>query len=210
MMKMIRTIAIVIAAVLFFCSPQSEGQSPLPASDIRLISEAIQRDFGSIHEIRTVEMSDDPGGRFDIIVVGSRLRNDGWRVEVFSVLQHRITTKWDSAVMAREAEFGSSGPKSVKIRIREYDYDVSIQGCVPHLCSDGINGFLIFSGQSGETSKAKVVTQGLDKPDVGAPKYDVTFSQNISSNSRSSLEEAICSSKSMSNKSGLPLECKAP
>jgi hypothetical protein len=112
--------------------------------------------------------------------------------------------------VAREAEYANSGPKAVTVKVRDYDYDILIEGCVPHLCSDGISGFLMFSGQSRGTSKAKVVTKDLDKSDVGAPKYDVTFSKNISILSKKSLEDAICSSTSISNKLGLPFECKNP
>ena len=207
--QMSRVVMAIFAAMLFY-APVCIGQAPLPSVDLRALNAAIQRHFGSIDEIRTVGMTDNPGGRFDVIVVGSRLANDGWRVEVFSVSHHRLTSKWDSVAMARESEYANSGPKSVTIRTRDYDYDLLIAGCVPHLCSDGISGFVLFSGKSNQTSKAKVTTLGLDQPYTASPKYDVMFSKNISAAFRQTLEGAICSNTSISNKGGLPFECKKP
>jgi hypothetical protein len=187
------------------------GQSPLPSADLSAITARIQRDFGSIDQIHTVSMSDDPGGRFDVIVVGTRRGAwSGWRVEALSIDHHRLGVKWDSAASAKEPEFESSGSQVVEFREKEYDYDILIQGCVAHNCGDGIDGFLVFSGSTGKTYKAKVVTEGLDKPPTGAPKYDVTFSADISSSAKKTLQDEMCRSSALSNKSGLPFECKGP
>jgi hypothetical protein len=153
-------------------------------------------------------MTDEIGGRFDVVIVGSKRGNNGWRVEVLSSTNHRITTKWDSHILANETEFTQSGAKAITINIEDYNYDLLIEGCAPHLCSDGISGFLLFSGKSGETSKAKIVTQGMEKPFTKYQKYEVTFSKNIIDNARKKLEQAICESTSISNKTGLPFKCK--
>lgn len=207
-----RTKAICVTAVLGFAlSALCAGQSPLPASDITAIAAMIQRDFGSIDEIRTIGMSDDAAGRFDIVVVGSRRGTaGGWRVEVLTADHHELQKKWDSVVSAAEPEFESSGPKAVSIHVKEYNYDVLIQGCVARNCGDGIDGFLVFSGATGRTYKARVVTQGLDKPATAAPKYEVTFSTDISLEAKKSLQDEMCRSSALSNKSGLPFECKNP
>ena len=208
MMKKKRLALNAICVLLLLCALQSDGQAPLPAADLGAVTTSAQKMFGAIDEIHTIGMTDDPGGRFDIIVIGSRPQNDGWRVVVFSVEHHRLSTKWDSAAMAGAPEFSSSGAKSVATNMRDYNYDIVIEGCAPHQCSDGVSGFLVFSGRAGETSKAKVTTRGLTNSEVGVPKYDVTFSARISSLAKEMLESAICNSQSISNKSGLPFGCE--
>lgn len=204
--------AICVAAALAFApSTLYAGQSPLPARDMTAIAAIIQRNFGSVDEIRTIGMQDDPAGRFDIVVVGSRRGTEGgWRVEVLTVSHHKVQRKWDSAISAREPEFESAGPKSVSIRVRDYNYDVLIQGCIAHNCGDGIDGFLVFSGGTGKTYKAKVVTEGLGKPATEVPTYDVTFSPDISAESKKTLQNEMCHSPALSNKPGLSFECKNP
>lgn len=209
-MRMNSAIAAIVAAVVL--SPVlCLGQSSLPAGDVSAIAAMIQRDFGYVDEIETVSMSDDPGGRFDIVVVGSRRGNEGgWRVEVLSVVHHRVKKRWDSATSAGEPEFESSGPKAVELRKKDYDYDLLIQGCVARNCGNGIDGFLVFSGSTGKTYKAKLVTQGLDKPVTAAPKYDVAFSTDISEEAKKTLQDEMCRSSALSNKHGLPFGCKNP
>jgi hypothetical protein len=204
------TIASVVSGVLL-CAMLCDGQSPLPSADLPTITATIQRDFSSIDEIRTISMTDDPDGRFDIIVVGTRRESGGgWRVEAIGVDHHQLRKRWDSVISAREPEFESSGRNGIDVRKKDYDYDILIQGCVARECGDGIDGFLVFSGRAGKTYKAKVVTQGLDKPVAGASKYDVTFSTGISDEAKRILQDAICSSSAISNKPGLPFECKSP
>jgi hypothetical protein len=200
-------LALLLCAV---CLPQAIGQAPLPASDMRFVTNIIERDFGSVDSVRTIGMTDDPLGRFDVVVIGSKPRNAGWRVEVISVSGHKAATTWDSAATADGPEFTNSGPKSVVLNAKEYDYDLTIEGCAPHLCSDGVSGFLFFSGKSGRTVKAKVVTEGLDQGFSRTPKYDVTFSPNADSDVRTALENLICRSRTLSNKSGLPFSCHTP
>ncbi|MBS1823506.1 MAG: hypothetical protein JST61_16295 [Acidobacteria bacterium] len=189
------------------CLSQALCQAPLPATDMHLVANIVEKDFGSVDNIRTIGMTDNPLGRFDLVVVGSKPRNAGWRAEVISVSDHKATTTWDSAVSADSLEFSNSGPKSVVINVKDYDYDLMIEGCAPHLCYDGISGFLIFSGKSKKTVKAKVVTKGLDQTFSRNPKYDVTFSPNIDDISRTALENAICHARTLSNKPGLPFRC---
>jgi hypothetical protein len=192
------------------CLSCALGQAPLPASDMRSVSTIIERDFGSVDSIRTIGMTDDLLGRFDVVVIGSKPRNAGWRVEVISVSGHKAATTWDSAATADSPEFTNSGPKSVGLNAKEYDYDLTIEGCAPHLCSDGVSGFLIFSGKSGKTVKAKVVTEGLDQGFSRTPKYDVRFSSNVDNDARTALESVICRSRTLSNKPGLPFSCHTP
>jgi hypothetical protein len=202
-------IGAVVLAVVLLRIP-TNGQSSISVADLSPLTESIQHDFSSIEEIHTIPMTDDPLGRFDVIVVGGRPGRDaGWRVEAITIDHHRIKRTWDSVMSASEPEFMNSGRGNIDIRERQYDYDILIEGCVAHLCGDGINGFLIFSGKTGKVYKAKVVTQGLDKPVTGAPKYDVTFTPGISDEAKGILQDAICSSNATSNKSGLPFECKS-
>jgi len=186
----------------------SAGQAPLPSSDLSAITEIIQRDFSSVDEIHTVGMTDDPGGRFDVVVVGSS-RGSGWRVEALSVEHDRLAKKWDSNASARGIEFDVSGLRAIDVREKDYDYDIVMSGCTPHLCADGINGFLVFSGGTGRTYKAKVVTRDLDKPPTQPPRYDVTFSPGITVDAKKILQSAICASNSISNKQGLPFACRS-
>jgi hypothetical protein len=183
----------------------------LPSSVLPAVTQAIQRDFSSIDRIETYSMSDDIDGQFDIIAIGTeRARDGGWRVEVLSVRNRRVIKRWDSAVLAREAEFDRSGPGGVNVQEKEYDYDLIIEGCAQHLCHDGISGFLVFSGKTGKTHKAKLITQGLDRSPTDSPKYDVTFSPGISEDAKMVLQQAICTSYAISNKQGLPFACKVP
>lgn len=186
------------------------GQAPLPAIDLRSITEIVQRDFSAVDAIRTVGMTDAPDGRFDLIVVGSRPRSDGWRVEVISVSHHKVTITWDSVISANDPEFENSGAKSVTISIRDYDYNLFIEGCVPHMCHDGVSGFLMFTGATRNTVKARVVTQGLDGPFTAAPKYNVSFSGAIDESSKTALEKFICRGRTIGNKAGLPFACDRP
>ncbi len=192
------------------CLPGALGQAPLPALDMRSVTNIIERDFGSIDNIRTIGMTDDPLGRFDVVVVGSKPRNGGWRVEVISISNHKATATWDSTVAADGPEFSSSGPKSVVINPKDYDYDLLIEGCAPHLCYDGVSGFLLFSGKTGKTVRAKVVTEGLEQGFSRTPKYDVTFSSNIDNDSGTALKTFICRARTLGNKPGLPFSCQAP
>ena len=192
------------------CLSQALCQAPLPATDMHLLSNIVEKAFGSVDSIRTIGMTDDPLGRFDLVVVGSKPRNTGWRVEVISISNHKAITTWDSTVMADSPEFSNSGPKSVVINVKEYDYDLMIEGCAPHLCYDGVSGFLIFSGKAKKTVRAKVVTEGLDQAFSRNPKYDVTFSPNIDDISRAALESSICHARTLSNKPGLPFRCQIP
>jgi hypothetical protein len=183
----------------------------LPSSVLPAVTQAIQQDFTVIEKVETYSMSDDIAGQFDIVVVGTgRARHEGWRVEVFSVHKHRLTKRWDSAVAARGAEFDVIGLGNIDMREKESDYDLLVDGCVPHMCHDGISGFLVFSGKTGRAYKAKLVTQGLDKDFTESPKYDVTFSEGISDDAKKVLQEAICNSYMIGNKQGLPFTCKNP
>jgi len=192
------------------CLSQALCQAPLPGTDMYLLSNIVEKNFGSVDSIRTIGMTDDPLGRFDVVVIGSKPRNTGWRVEVISISNHTATTTWDSTVNAEGPEFSNSGPKSVVINVKEYDYDLMIEGCAPHLCYDGVSGFLIFSGKAKKTVKAKVVTEGLDRTFSQKPKYDVTFSSNVDDTSRAALESLICHARTLSNKLGLPFRCQTP
>lgn len=205
--KFARRVVLLLCTACFY---RAFGQAPLPASDMRIVANVIRRDFGSVDDIRTIGMTDVPLGRFDVVVIGSKPRNAGWRVEVISISNHRGTTTWDSTVAADGPEFTDSGPKAAVINVKNYDYDLMIEACAPHLCYDGASGFLIYSGKAGKTVKAKVVTEGLDKAFSKTPKYDVTFSPYIDNVSRAALEALICNARTLSNKSGLPFSCQAP
>lgn len=192
------------------CSSQAFGQAPLPATDMRLVANIVERDFGSVDNIRTIGMTDDPLGRFDVVVIGSKPRNAGWRVEVMSISNHKAAVRWDSAARVDGPEFSNSGPRSVVINTKDDDYELMLEACAQHLCYDGVSGFLIFSGKSGRSVKAKVVTEGLDQTPSRTPKYDVTFSPDIDNDSKMALEKFICHSDTLSNKSGLPFSCQIP
>jgi hypothetical protein len=169
----------------------------------------IKRDFVSIDRIETYTMSNDVDGRFDVIVVGSgRTPGQGWRVEVLSIDHATIKKRWDSQPFAKAIEFENSGPRAVHVYPNGADYELVIETCAQHECSDGISDFLIFLGKKGHTFKAKLVTEGLDRPTKSPPRYNVTFSPNIPENAKKILERAICNSDALSNKAGLPFACK--
>jgi hypothetical protein len=196
----------VIGTIMSFCP--GIAQAPLPVSDLRLIASIAERDFGSIDSIRTIGMTDDPDGRFDLIIIGSKPRAGGWRVEVLSATHHKVTPLWDSTVAAKEPQYLNSGSKGVTVKVRDYDYDLLIEGCAPHLCHDGVSGFLMFSGRSGKTLKAEVVARDLNKPSLGGPRYEVTFSNNTDDESKAALEKSICQSRTISDAAGLPFSCQ--
>jgi hypothetical protein len=200
----IATLISVVMSPVVLCVAASLPSSILPA-----VAEALKRDFVSVEEIGTYSMSDEPDGQFDLVVVGSaRSRYQGWRVEVWSVENGRLSKRWDSHVWATGVEFEVSGSKSVDVQPKGYDYDVVVEGCARHECADGISGFLVFSGKTRKTHKAKLITQGLDRENTESPKYDVTFSDGITDEAKKTLVDAICTSRAITNKQGLPFECK--
>jgi hypothetical protein len=155
-------------------------------------------------------MTDDRDRRFDFIVVGRKPHSLGWRVEVLSVAHHSVSKLWDSAVSATEPEYSMSGPKNISIAVKDYDYDLLVEGCASHLCSDGVSGYLIFHGKDEQTVKARVMSRDLDKAFTPTPKFDVQFSQNADGQSKTALMRAICRSSAISNKVGLPFSCENP
>lgn len=185
--------------------------SSIPSSVLPSVTAMLKADFISIDRIETQAMSDNANGRFDIMVVGSgRTPGQGWRVEVLSVDRGSLNRKWDSHISARGIEFENSGPSTIELEQEDSDYELVIEGCAQHECSDGISGFLVFFGKTGQTFKAKLVTKGLDQPITGPPKYDVTFSPNIPKNAKEILKRAICHSDALTNKLGLPFACEGP
>jgi len=198
----------ILSSVVIFSAMLCAAAS-LPSSILPAVAEALKRDFVSVEEIGTYSMSDEPSGQFDLVVVGTgRTRYLGWRVEVWSVENGRLSKRWDSDVSARGVEFEVSGLKGVDVHPKGFDYDVVIEGCAQHECADGISGFLVFSGKTRNTYKAKLVTRGLDREYTESPKYDVTFSDGINDNAKKALVDAICASSAISNKQGLPFPCK--
>jgi hypothetical protein len=129
-------------------------------------------------------------------------------VEVLGVEDGRVAKKWDSEVSATEVEFQNSKVENIDVHPEESDYDLLIDGCARHECWNGVEGFLLFSGKTGQTYKAKVVAQELGSTTL-TPKYDVTFSAGISARAKQILQDAICRSSAISNKPGLPFDCKA-
>jgi hypothetical protein len=186
------------------------AQSPLSVSDFRAVSSVIERDFKSIDKLYTIGMTDDPGGRFDVVVIGSDPRNDGWRVEVISVQRHKVATIWNSTIAARDPQYSNSGPKNVTLELADYDYTLLIETCAQHLCHDGVSGFLAFFGKAEQSAAATVVTKGLNGQSSGLPRYDVSFSHGIGLSSRLALQRAICDSSTLSNKLGFPFSCTNP
>lgn len=183
--------------------------SSIPSSVFGRLTDVLNKDFVSIDRIQTYSMSDDTEGRFDIIAIGTgRTRGQGWRADVFSVDHGLLTKRWDSQIVAQRTEFENSGPSAIRIESEDKDYELVIEGCARHECSDGISGFFVFFGKSGQGFSAKVVTEGLDKPVGGPPKYDVTFSPGIPQNAKKVLQSAICHSDALTNKSGLPFACE--
>jgi hypothetical protein len=168
-------------------------------------------DFATIYEIRTIKLDDEPIGPSDWIISGGQYKNGGLRVEIFREEHHRLVKRWDSAPLTHGIEFTVEGQPEIQVwGDRNHEYAILIAGCAQHMCSDGISGFLWFSGQTGKWGKAKVTADGLIKPLVGRQTYQVKFSPSIDEESRQQLQEAICSNSAISNKSGLPFPCKAP
>jgi hypothetical protein len=196
--------------ILCMCFLESSAQAPVSSVDVRNVASMIERDFESVDSIHTISMSDDRNGRFDFIVVGRKPRSLGWRVQVLSVAHHDVSKLWDSAVSATEPEYSMSGPKNISIAVKDYDYDLIVEGCAPHLCSNGVSGYLIFHGKDERTVKARVISTDIDKAFTSSPKFDVRFSQNADGQSKTALIRAICQSSAITNKGGLPFTCQTP
>lgn len=196
--------------VLCMCFRESSAQAPISSVDVRNVTSAIERDFESIDGIRTISMSDDQNGRFDFVVVGRKPISLGWRVQILSVTHHHVSKLWDSAVSATEPEYSMSGPKNISILVKDYDYDLLVEGCALHLCSNGVSGFLIVHGKDERTVKARAMSTDLDKAFTSSPKFDVQFSQNADGQSKAALIRAICQSSAITYKGGLPFTCQAP
>jgi hypothetical protein len=170
----------------------------------------LKLDFSSIIEIRTIKLDDEPIGPSDWIVSGWQYKEHGLRVEIFHAVRGQLTKKWDSAPFTHGVEFMTEGRPGIQVwGERGHEYGILIEGCARHMCSDGISGYVWFSGQSGKSGRAKVTADGLDKPLAGSQTYQVRFSPQIDEDSKQALEEAICSDSALSNKAGLPFACKA-
>jgi hypothetical protein len=179
----------------------------VPVSNLTAVTAAITRDFSNVDEIRTVHLGNDADERLDFVVVGfSRLGE--FKIEILRLEHRRIVQKWNSSLSTRNPEFEVSGPKSVNVYASDEDYEVVVEGCARHMCSDGISGFLVFSGKEGKSYEAKLVAHGLDRSPTDSPRYDVTFSRGITLEARKTLEDAICSSFAVTFKKGLPFPCK--
>ncbi len=186
--------------ILYVCSRGVSAQAPVPSIDVQEVANMVETDFESIDSIRTISMTDDREGRFDFIVVGRKPHSLGWRVEVLSVARHNASKLWDSAVAAIEPEYSMSGPKNISIAAKDYDYDLLVEGCAPHLCSDGVSGYLIFHGKDQQTVKARVMSKDLDRAFTPNPKFDVQFSKNAIGEPKAALIRAICRSSAISNR----------
>lgn len=198
----------VLLIILCVCSRGMSAQAPVPSADVGHIASMIEKDFEFVDNIRTISMTDDRDGRFDFVVVGRKPHSEGWRVEILSVARHSVSKLWDSSVSAAEPEYSMSGPKNISVVVKDYDYDVLVEGCAPHLCSDGVSGYLIFHGKDEQTVKARVISRDLDRAFTPTPKFDVKFSQNADGQSKTVLMRAICQSSAISNKAGLPFSCE--
>lgn len=182
----------------------SEALSSVTAKDYAKLTRVVRQDFNAIDVLRTVVMAEDQFGRFDIVVIGiSSKKYGGWRAEIYAFEKHRLKKVWDSVTSASETEFGSSGPTNMSIRVRDYDYDLLISGCVPRNCGGGIKGYLLFNGASRRTFKAKLTTEETDLADE---TYAVSFSNAITADAKKILMGQICLD-AMLNKKGLPFSC---
>lgn len=205
-MKIKFRIAAILGPLLLSLTPCAAV--PVPVSNLTAITTAITKDFSNVDEIRTVHLGDEPDDRLDFIVIGGS-RRGGFKVEVLRLKHRSITQRWSSDLSMRGVEFERSGPKSVNVWVSDEDYEVVIEGCAQHMCGDGISGFLVFSGKEGKAYTAKLVTQGLDRSPTEPPRYDVTFSKDVTVEARKTLEDAICSSFAISSKRGLPFPCNS-
>jgi len=197
---------IVLFVTLAIASAQGQSAT-LPSSALPSLMQAIKHDFSQIDQIRTFSMSDDIGGEVDVAAVGQR-RPDGYGVEVWKVAHGRVTKKWDSSAALTGVEFEVLGASATDLEEGDYDYTIAIKGCARHMCGGEISGYLIYSGKSGKTSRAKLVVRGLDSSPIEPPQYDVTFSPAISDKVRKELQSRMCSDFAISNKLGLPFECR--
>jgi hypothetical protein len=156
-------------------------------------------------------MSDDFGGRVDIIVEGrGRSRYNGWRLEVFRSEHHHLIRNWTSDSSVEGDEFGMIGDSKIHVDAEIRDYEILLSGCARHLCSDGVSGYLLYSGRTSKVSKAKVVATDLTRSPDSNHTYTVTFSEGIDALSMDAIEREICSDNAISTKSGLPFPCKNP
>jgi hypothetical protein len=205
-MKIKIRIAAIVGPLLLSLTPCDA--IAVPVSNLTAITTAITKDFSNVDDIRTVHLSGDPDYPLDFIVVGAS-RHRGFKVEVLRLEHGSVTQRWNSDLTMRGVEFEMSGPKSVNVWVSDEDYEVVIEGCAQHMCGDGISGFLVFSGKEGKAYTAKLVTQGLDRSPTEPPRYDVTFSKDVTVEARKTLEDAICSSFAISSKQGLPFPCNS-
>lgn len=84
------------------------------------------------------------------------------------------------------------------------DYVVTLRGCVPHNCGDGMIGFALFASRTGQTYVGHVTTR-----DDGS--YEVTYRPKIGIPNvyRQDLDRMMCSDAGISRPSALPIKCTA-
>ena len=144
------------------------------------------------------------------MVIGQqKLMHQSWRIQVFQVEKDRIALRWDSNSL-HTIEFDETGPNAIKIAMQNDDYRLSIEGCAPHACSDGVSGFLVYFGSAGRAWAAKLTTAEDEHGDitrynvVWTPDHDVTEQGKIA---RQLLESEMCRSTAISDPARLPFRC---
>jgi hypothetical protein len=209
-MKAIMKLTATSIAVLFtVVLPIRLLATSIPSELIKSLGERINQTFVRVDDIRLLPVGSD---KMDAIVIGQqRLMHESWRVQVFEVKDGHLSLKWDSNAL-KSIEFDETGPKAIQVVVLDGDYRLSIEGCAPHACFDGIFGFLVYSGSSGRPWTAKLTT--VEGEHGTTAKYDVQW---LPSNDRSAegrdarqaLERAMCQSTGLSDPAKLPFRCSA-
>jgi len=204
--RLIATCFLVVASAV---SPARLLGISVPSSVLMNLGERLNRTFVRVDDVRLLPVGADG---VDVVVIGQeRLRHQSWRTQIFVVKKGHLSLKWDSATL-RSIEFEGSGPHTMRLEVLKDDYRLTIEGCAPHDCSDGILGFLVYSGSAGKAWAAKLTT--IEGDDGETLKYDVQWSPRNDStveglDAKRVLERKMCQSTGLSDPGKLPFQCSS-
>jgi hypothetical protein len=192
----------VIMVALAMSSARAQTQpSPVPAAATALA----MRSLRSIDHSWVVAPTGK--GASDCVMVGRERGGSGdWRVLVLTG-GDRPKVTWDSQRLSMGGYF--RGPKSDVITVRndqEEGYLITIRGCAPRRCYDGLFGYAVYVSKLRRAFTAQVSTLLLNR---NAFHYTVTYNppESVPAEYRSALDRMICAEPGISEPAKLPIKC---
>ena len=189
---------------VFMCIAPCASSGQMTLTSVAAPSTVTSLAMRYLHSIHDSNPWDSPSGQGeDYILVGmSRHPSNGWRTLVIREAVHgKPRVVWDSYSL-HDGYFSVIAPDDTDSDADGSDYVVTLRGCVPHNCADGMIGFALYSSRTGQTYVSHVTTQNDGS-------YEVTYypKTGIPSVYREDLVRIMCSDAGISQPSALPIKC---